>query len=114
MCCTRSCSVPGRPTADFGWVEKAPFVRKWCSCYPPREFCIETHVPGATSFDRGLIHSDHLTLTDRGQLGVIDRLEQRPGSYVMLKHAGEVIKLKDSQAIRCPPAPCGDSGGCYV
>jgi transposase len=35
------------------------------------------------------------------------RLAQRPGSYVMLKYVREVIKLKDSQALRCPPAPVG-------
>ena len=35
------------------------------------------------------------------------RLAQRPGSYVMLKYVREVIKLKDSQAIHCPPAPSG-------
>jgi transposase len=35
------------------------------------------------------------------------RLAQRPGSYVMLKYVREVIKLKDSQVIRCPPAPIG-------
>lgn len=35
------------------------------------------------------------------------RLAQRPGSYVMLKYVREVIKLKDTQIIRCPSAPVG-------
>ena len=32
---------------------------------------------------------------------------QRPGSYVMLKYVRDVIKVKESQAIHCPPAPVG-------
>lgn len=35
------------------------------------------------------------------------RLAQRPGSYVMLKYVREVIKLKASQGLHCPPAPGG-------
>ena len=35
------------------------------------------------------------------------RLAQRPGSFVMLKYVRDVIKLKGSQSIRCPPAPAG-------
>ena len=35
------------------------------------------------------------------------RLAQRPGSYVMLKYVREVIKVKQTQAIHCPPAPVG-------
>jgi transposase len=35
------------------------------------------------------------------------RLAQRPGSYVMLKYVREVIKVRESQAIHCPPAPAG-------
>lgn len=35
------------------------------------------------------------------------RLAQRPGSYVMLKYVREVIKVKQTQALHCPPAPTG-------
>jgi transposase len=35
------------------------------------------------------------------------RLAQRPGSYVVIKYARPVIKLRDSGAISCAPAPLG-------
>src|SRR5882757_3730 len=38
------------------------------------------------------------------------RLAQRPGSYVMLKYVREVIKVKETQALHCPPAPAGVLG----
>jgi transposase len=38
------------------------------------------------------------------------RLAQRPGSYVMLKYVREVIKLKETQALHCPPTPAGVLG----
>jgi transposase len=38
------------------------------------------------------------------------RLAQRPGSYVMLKYVREVIKVKETQALHCPPAPSGVLG----
>src|SRR2546422_548184 len=33
------------------------------------------------------------------------RLAQRPGAYVILKYVRHVVKLKESQALVCPPAP---------
>jgi transposase len=33
------------------------------------------------------------------------RLAQRPGAYVILKYVRPVVKLKESQALVCPPAP---------
>jgi transposase len=33
------------------------------------------------------------------------RLAQKPGTYVILKYVRKVIKLKESQALACPPAP---------
>jgi len=38
------------------------------------------------------------------------RLAQRTSSYVMLKYVREVIKVKDTQALHCPPAPGGVLG----
>lgn len=35
------------------------------------------------------------------------RLAQRPGSYVVLKYVGTVIKHRDTQQMSCPPAPRG-------
>jgi transposase len=35
------------------------------------------------------------------------RLAQRPGSYVVLKYVRPLIKILDTQAIHCPPAPVG-------
>jgi transposase len=36
---------------------------------------------------------------------VTHRLAQRPGSYVVLKYVRPVVKLKESAALSCPPAP---------
>jgi transposase len=33
------------------------------------------------------------------------RLAQQPGAYVVLKYVRKVIKLKETEQIRCPPAP---------
>jgi transposase len=33
------------------------------------------------------------------------RLAQQPGAYVVLKYVRQVIKLKETEQIRCPPAP---------
>jgi transposase len=33
------------------------------------------------------------------------RVAQRPGAYVILKYVRHVVKLKESQALVCPPAP---------
>jgi transposase len=46
------------------------------------------------------------------QVEVIGRKEtyhlaQRPGSYVVLKYVRPVVKVKETQAISCPPAPLG-------
>jgi len=38
------------------------------------------------------------------------RLAQRTSSYVMLKYVREVIKVKETQALHCPPAPVGVLG----
>jgi transposase len=38
---------------------------------------------------------------------VSHRLAQRPGAYVVLKYVRPVIKLFDTQTLRCPPAPVG-------
>ncbi len=35
------------------------------------------------------------------------RLAQRPGSYVVLKYVRQVIKLRETQKLLCPPAPVG-------
>ncbi len=35
------------------------------------------------------------------------RLAQRPGSYVVLKYVRQVVKVKDTAALSCPPAPAG-------
>ena len=35
------------------------------------------------------------------------RLAQRPGSYVVLKYVRPVVKVKQTQALMCPPAPQG-------
>ena len=35
------------------------------------------------------------------------RLAQRPGSYVVLKYVRPVIKVNDTQALSCAPAPLG-------
>jgi transposase len=36
---------------------------------------------------------------------VTHRLAQRPGSYVVLKYVRPVVKLKETAALSCPPAP---------
>ena len=33
------------------------------------------------------------------------RLAQRPGAYVVLKYLRKVVKLKETEALSCPPAP---------
>ena len=33
------------------------------------------------------------------------RLAQQPGAYVVLKYVRPVIKVKETEQIRCPPAP---------
>jgi transposase len=38
---------------------------------------------------------------------VTHRLAQRPGSYVILKYVRPVVKRRDTQEIRCAPAPAG-------
>jgi transposase len=38
---------------------------------------------------------------------VTHRLAQRPGSYVVLKYVRTVVKVKDTAALSCPPAPAG-------
>lgn len=35
------------------------------------------------------------------------RLAQRPGSYVVLKYVRQVVKLRQTQKLLCPPAPAG-------
>ena len=35
------------------------------------------------------------------------RLAQRPGSYVMLKYVRQVVKVHETAALSCPPAPAG-------
>lgn len=35
------------------------------------------------------------------------RLAQRPGSYVVLQYVRQVIKLRETQKLLCPPAPVG-------
>jgi transposase len=35
------------------------------------------------------------------------RLAQRPGSYVVLKYVRQVVKLRQTQKLSCPPAPAG-------
>ena len=36
---------------------------------------------------------------------VTHRLAQRPGSYVVLKYVRALVKVKDTAALSCPPAP---------
>lgn len=38
---------------------------------------------------------------------VTHRLAQRPGSDVVLKYVRQVVKVKDTAALSCPPAPAG-------
>jgi transposase len=38
---------------------------------------------------------------------VTHRLAQRPGSYVVLKYVRQVVKVKDTAVLSCPPAPAG-------
>jgi transposase len=38
---------------------------------------------------------------------VTHRLAQRPGSYVVLKYVRQVVKVKDTEILSCPPAPAG-------
>jgi transposase len=38
---------------------------------------------------------------------VTHRLAQRPGSYVVLKYVRQVVKVKETAALSCPPAPAG-------
>lgn len=71
-------------------------------------FFDETRVPVETI----MVPDPHVQDLEPDQYEVIAqkvtyRLAQRPGSYVMLKYVREVIKLKQSQAIRCAPAPVG-------
>ena len=81
--------------ADVGETESVPFFD-------------ETRVPVETiavpnPHAQGLAPDQYEVIAQK----VTYRLAQRPGSYVMLKYVREVIKLKDSQVIRCPPAPTG-------
>jgi hypothetical protein len=55
---------------------------------------------------QGLTPDQYEVVTEK----VTYRLAQRPGSYVMLKYVREVIKIKETQALHCPPAPAGVLG----
>ena len=71
-------------------------------------FFDETRVPVETitvlnPHTQGLAPDQYEVISEK----VTYRLAQRPGSYVMLKYVREVIKLKQTQAIHCPPAPVG-------
>jgi transposase len=71
-------------------------------------FFDETRVPVETitvpnPHTQGLSPDQYEVISEK----VTYRLAQRPGSYVMLKYVREVIKLKQTQAIHCPPAPVG-------
>ena len=48
-----------------------------------------------------------LAATDYEVIGekITYRLAQKPGAYVILKYVRHVVKLKESQALVCPPAP---------
>ncbi len=80
---------------DVGEAESVPFFD-------------ETRVPVETitvpnSKAQGLSADQYEVISQK----VTYRLAQRPGSYVMLKYVREVIKVKQDQAIHCPPAPVG-------
>lgn len=80
---------------DVGEAESVPFFD-------------ETRVPVETITVpnpqvRGLAADQYEVISQK----VTYRLAQRPGSYVMLKYVREVIKVKQTQAIHCPPAPAG-------
>jgi transposase len=49
----------------------------------------------------GLTPDDYEVIGEK----VTCRLAQRPGAYVILKYVRTVVKLKESQALVCPPAP---------
>jgi transposase len=49
----------------------------------------------------GLTPADYKVIGEK----ITYRLAQRPGAYVILKYVRQVVKLKESQAVGCPPAP---------
>jgi transposase len=49
----------------------------------------------------GLTEDDYEVIGEK----ITYRLAQRPGAYVILKYVRPVVKLKESQALVCPPAP---------
>jgi len=80
---------------DVGEAESVPFFDK-------TRVPVETiTVPNPQA--QGLAADQYEVISQK----VTYRLAQRPGSYVVLKYVREVIKLKQSQAIHCPPAPMG-------
>jgi transposase len=80
---------------DVGETESVPF-------FDEARVPVET-IAVPNPHTQGLAPNEYEVIAQK----VTYRLAQRPGSYVMLKYVREVIKLKDSQAIRCPPAPIG-------
>ena len=80
---------------DVGEAESIPF-------FDEKRVPVETiTVPNSQA--QGLTADQYEVISQK----VTYRLAQRPGSYVMLKYVREVIKVKQSQAIHCPPAPVG-------
>lgn len=80
---------------DVGEAESVPF-------FDETRVPVET-IPVPDPHAQGLAPDQYEVIAQK----VTYRLAQRPGSYVMLKYVRDVIKLKDSQALRCPPAPVG-------
>jgi transposase len=80
---------------EVGEAESVPF-------FDESRVPIETiRVPN--SITQGLTPDQYEVISQK----VTYRLAQRPGSYVMLKYVRDVIKLAQTQAIHCPPAPTG-------
>jgi transposase len=80
---------------DVGECESVPF-------FDETRVPVET-IPLPNPHVQGLAPDQYEVIAQK----VTYRLAQRPGSYVMLKYVRDVIKLKDGQALRCPPAPVG-------
>jgi transposase len=83
------------PQSDVGEVESVPF-------FDESRVPIQTiRVPNPQVKD--LAPEQYEVIAQK----VSYRLAQRPSSYVVLKYVREVIKVKESQAISCAPAPAG-------
>jgi transposase len=74
--------------------------------YYTRTFSATPWMAPCTPEAQGLSSEPYEVVSEK----VTYRLAQRTSNYVVLKYLREVIKVKQTQALHCPPAPAGVLG----